>query len=64
MNEKTQFNVLYVALGLIFGAALGLLFGPLLFDDTSVGITVGTGLGLLIGAVLALLQPKDSTESK
>lgn len=44
-------------IGIVFGAALGLLFGQLLFDDWSIGPMIGVAVGLIIGAVAELVGP-------
>lgn len=41
--------------GLVFGAALGLLFGQMLFDNWWLGPMIGVVAGLIIGAVVDLL---------
>lgn len=46
--------------GIIFGAALGLLFGPMLFDGWWIGPTIGVAAGLVIGAVTDLLGPREA----
>ncbi len=44
-------------LGISVGAALGLIFGMLLFDNIALGIGLGTALGLFIGG--AIKAPKE-----
>ena len=46
-------------IGLVFGAALGLVFGLMLFDDWWLGPMIGVVAGLIIGAVGDLLAPAD-----
>jgi len=43
--------------GIVFGAALGLLFGQLLFDGWWIGPMVGVAAGLIIGAITDLGRP-------
>lgn len=38
--------------GLAIGAALGMIFGMMLFDQLAYGALIGAGAGLIIGAVL------------
>lgn len=62
MNEKTNkhtMNYHYIALGLIFGAALGLIVGLLLFDELLLGTFVGAALGLIVGSIVDLQRPKE-----
>jgi uncharacterized membrane protein len=46
--------------GIVFGAALGLLFGQLLFDDWWIGPMIGVAAGLIIGAITDLGRPAGS----
>ncbi len=59
-DQASSLRPLSVALGLIAGAALGLLLiAPTIFGgDVALGALVGAGLGLLIGAVLDLVMPR------
>jgi uncharacterized membrane protein len=41
--------------GLVFGAALGLILGQMLFDNWWLGPMIGVAAGLIIGAVVDLL---------
>jgi hypothetical protein len=41
--------------GLVFGAALGLILGQMLFDNWWLGPMIGVAAGLTIGAVVDLL---------
>ena len=41
--------------GLVFGAAIGLVFGQMLFDGWWVGPMIGVVAGLMIGALADLL---------
>jgi hypothetical protein len=44
-------------LGIVFGAALGLLFGKMFFDDWWIGPMIGVPAGLIIGAIAELMNP-------
>lgn len=46
-------------LGIVFGAALGLLFGLLMFDNWWLGPMIGVAAGLIIGAVADLQHRPD-----
>jgi uncharacterized membrane protein len=43
--------------GIVFGAALGILFGQMLFDDWWVGPMIGVAVGLIMGAIADLVRP-------
>jgi hypothetical protein len=43
--------------GIVFGAAFGLLFGQMLFGDWWIGPMIGVAAGLIIGAVADLMGP-------
>jgi hypothetical protein len=60
-DQSSSLRPLSVALGLIAGAALGLLLiAPTIFDgDVALGTLVGAGLGLLIGAVIDVVAPRS-----
>lgn len=47
-------------LGIVFGAALGLLFGQMLFDGWWLGPMIGVAAGLIIGAVADMLRPRGA----
>ena len=44
-------------IGIVFGAALGLLFGQMLFDDWWFGPMIGVAAGLIIGAIADMIKP-------
>ena len=45
--------------GIVFGAALGLLFGQMLFDSWWLGPMIGVAAGLIIGAIADLLASEE-----
>lgn len=45
--------------GIVFGAALGLLFGQMLFDSWWLGPMIGVAAGLVIGAIADLGATAD-----
>lgn len=54
--------------GLVFGAALGLVFGLMLIDNWWMGPMIGVALGLIVGAVADLLastnDPADRADGE
>jgi len=48
-------------LGIVFGAALGLLFGQMLFENWWFGPMIGVAAGLIVGAVADLQQGRDES---
>jgi hypothetical protein len=51
-------------IGIVFGAAFGLLFGQLVFDDWSIGPMIGAAAGLIIGAVAELMGPGGTRQRR
>lgn len=47
--------------GIVFGAALGMVFGQMLFDSWWLGPMIGVAAGLIIGAIADLLAPVDES---
>lgn len=45
-------TVYYAGAGLAIGAAIGMLFGLMLFEDMAWGSGIGAAAGLLIGAAI------------
>lgn len=50
-NDRQE-STSYAGLGISIGAALGLIFGMMLFDNLALGIGVGVSLGLIFGAAM------------
>ena len=48
-----------IALGLLFGVVAGIVFGPMIFDDTSTGIGFGISMGLVFGAAYSQTKKTD-----
>lgn len=48
--------------GIVFGAALGLVLGILFFDSWWLGPMIGVAAGMIIGAVAELLPPAHHPE--
>lgn len=42
----------YMGVGMAIGTALGMLWGPMLFDSHAVGISIGMCLGMGIGSLI------------
>lgn len=49
----------YTGLGISFGAAFGLILGPLLFNDLILGVGVGVAVGLILGAGIDAQKKKS-----
>ena len=47
-----------IGLGLVFGIVLG----PMIFDDPSVGIGVGISLGLVFGAAFSQIKKRQQAK--
>jgi len=51
-GEMSRKTVHYAGAGLAIGAAIGMIFGLMLFENLALGCVVGAAAGLLIGAVV------------
>ena len=51
-EKKKKPALFYSDSGLVIGAALGLIYGLLLFDEMALGLVFGVAVGLVIGAIL------------
>jgi len=61
-NQSNQKNrIVYAGLGVSFGAALGLIFGMLLFDQMILGASIGAAAGLIIGAIADAQSRKEES---
>ena len=49
----------YIALGLVFGAGIGLCTG-ILTDNIAIGISLGAGAGLVLGVALGTKLKKEN----
>ncbi|NKK65639.1 hypothetical protein GFL39_13900 [Rhizobium leguminosarum bv. viciae] len=45
-------NVTAMALSMAMGIGIGAAVGPMLFDDTAIGITFGVAIGAAVGSVI------------
>ena len=53
---------LRTGIGIVLGAAVGLLFGQMFFDSWWLGPMIGVAAGLIIGAVADLLPKTDDPD--
>lgn len=53
----------YIALGMIFGGGIGMLFGAAL-NQIAIGLPIGAGIGMLVGLVLQKKYPNCNTKNK
>ena len=60
-KESNDRKILFAGAGIPIGAALGLIFGMLLFDNLIFGAGIGAALGLIIGAIIDAQQKKDES---
>lgn len=51
-EEKKRKDISFAGSGIAIGAAIGMIFGLLLFESQAIGCAFGAALGLLIGAVI------------
>ena len=51
-GENSRKTVYYAGSGLAIGAAIGMIFGLMLFENLAWGCAIGAALGLVIGAAL------------
>jgi uncharacterized membrane protein len=59
MDKKPKDRkILYAGFGISVGAALGMIFGMLLFENLIFGAGIGATLGLIIGASIDAQQKK------
>lgn len=61
-SEKSQKTAYYAGAGLAIGAAVGMIFGLLLFENLAMGSAIGAGVGLVMGAAIDA-QMRDKTDS-
>lgn len=61
-TEKSQRTAYHAGAGLAIGAAVGMIFGLLLFENLAMGSAIGAGVGLVMGAAVDA-QMRDKTDS-
>ena len=59
---KFRKTAYYAGSGLAIGAAIGMIFGLMLFENLAWGCVIGAGVGLVIGAVIDA-QARHETDS-
>jgi uncharacterized membrane protein len=62
-RDKTEKHApMYTGTGLVFGSALGAIFGMLLFNEIAIGAGVGAAIGLLLEAGIDAQRSKESVQ--
>ena len=51
-GEKTGKTMYCAGAGLSIGAAIGMIFGLMLFENQALGIAIGAAVGLVMGAAI------------
>lgn len=51
-TDKKQDEENYMALGMCFGASIGILLGLTIFKDVGLGLCFGPGIGMCIGLAI------------
>ena len=51
-GEKFRKTVYYAGAGLAIGAGVGMILGPLLFENLAQGFAIGIGVGMIWGPLL------------
>ena len=62
-GENSRKTAYYAGAGLAIGAAIGMIFGLLLFENLALGSTIGAAGGLVIGAAAIDAQGRRETDS-
>lgn len=58
-DKQKRFDPNYRGSGMAIGAALGLIFGMLLFDKIALGLVFGAAIGLVIGSIVDMQAKKE-----
>jgi uncharacterized membrane protein len=62
-KDKTEKQTpMLTGTGLVFGSAIGAIFGLLLFDQLAIGAGVGATIGLLLGAGIDAQRSKEPAQ--
>jgi len=61
-DEVKKQTPVYAGGGLAVGAALGTIFGLLLFDEIALGAGIGAAVGLIIGAIIDAQANRNKVE--
>jgi len=51
-GENSRKTVYYAGAGLTIGAAIGMIFGLMLFENLALGSAIGAAVGLVMGAAI------------
>jgi uncharacterized membrane protein len=51
-GQASHKSVYYAGSGLAIGAAIGMIFGLMLFENLALGCAIGAALGLIVGAAI------------
>jgi uncharacterized membrane protein len=51
-GENSRKTVYYAGSGLAIGAAIGIIFGLMLFENLALGSAIGASVGLIMGAAI------------
>jgi len=51
-GQNSRKTAYYTGAGLAIGAAIGMIFGLMLFENLALGSAIGAGVGLVIGAAI------------
>ena len=62
-GENSRKTVYYAGSGLAIGAAIGMIFGLLLFENLALGCAIGAALSLVMGAAIDA-QRRHETSSE
>jgi uncharacterized membrane protein len=57
-EKKKRKTLAFAGAGLTLGAAFGILFGMLLFENPWYGLILGAGAGLLVAAIMELYKSR------
>ena len=63
-GENSRKTVYYVGSGLAIGAAIGMIFGLMLFENLAWGCVIGAAVGLVIGAAIDAHEGDKVMESR
>ena len=59
-GEDSHKTAYYAGAGLAIGAAIGMIFGLLLFENLAWGCVIGCAVGLIMGAAIDALRGREA----